>query len=111
MMKKQTQKLFSIMLCAVMMLGIVPIAKAATVQTYAIEPQYDNADSFSEGLAWVSKDLKYGFIDKTGKEVIAPQYDNAAPFSEAFFKKNLYRNDFFSCLINKAIFPIFSNHC
>ena len=38
--------------------------------------QYDKVMDFSEGLAAVSKDGKWGFIDKTGKEVIKPQYDN-----------------------------------
>ena len=30
---------------------------------------YDHVYSFSEGLALVGKDGKYGYIDKTGKEV------------------------------------------
>jgi hypothetical protein len=76
------KKLFSIMLCAVMILGIMPIAKAATVQTYAIEPQYDRVGDFHEGLAAVSKNRKWGFIDKRGKEVIALKYDWADSFSE-----------------------------
>ena len=45
-------------------------------------PQYDFAWNFSEGLAWVKKDGKYGFIDKTGKVVIALQYDNTYDFDE-----------------------------
>jgi len=36
----------------------------------------------SEGLALVSKSGKYGFIDKTGRFIIAPQFDNADSFSE-----------------------------
>lgn len=36
-----------------------------------IKPQYKEAGSFSNGLAWVSlEDRKYHFIDRTGKEVI-----------------------------------------
>ncbi|WP_170880352.1 WG repeat-containing protein [Paenibacillus odorifer] len=76
------KKLFSIMLCAVMMLGIMPNAKAATVQTYAIQPQYDRVGYFHEGLAEVSKNGKWGFIDKSGKEVIALKYDWSDSFSE-----------------------------
>ena len=34
-----------------------------------IEPQFDNAEPFSEGLAQVEKDGKLGFIDKSGKVV------------------------------------------
>jgi len=76
------KKLFNIMLCAVMILGIMPIAKAATVQTYAIKPQYEAAGDFHEGLAAIKRDGKWGFIDKTGKVVIAPQYDYVRQFSE-----------------------------
>ena len=39
-------------------------------------PKYDNARSFSEGLAAVKLNGKYGFIDKTGKEIIPLIYDN-----------------------------------
>ena len=47
-----------------------------------IKPQFADAESFSEGLAGVSKDRKVGYIDKTGKMVIKPQFDNAESFSE-----------------------------
>ena len=30
---------------------------------------YENVRSFNEGLCGIEKDGKYGFIDKTGKEV------------------------------------------
>ncbi len=51
-----------------------------------IEPQFDDAEPFSEGLAKVEKDDKYGFIDKSGKVVIEPQFDDAEPFSEGLAK-------------------------
>lgn len=35
---------------------------------------------FSDGLAVVKKDGKYGFIDRTGKEVIPLIYDDAYGF-------------------------------
>jgi hypothetical protein len=44
--------------------------------------RFDRAGNFSEGLAAVRKDEKWGFIDKTGKMVIPPQFDAAANFSE-----------------------------
>lgn len=52
-----------------------------------IAPKYDNALSFSEGLAAVSTSIegggsKYGFIDQNGNEVIPCQYDKASSFSE-----------------------------
>lgn len=44
--------------------------------------ELDNALPFSEGLAPVCKDDKWGFIDKTGKVVIDYQFDAAASFSD-----------------------------
>jgi hypothetical protein len=51
--------------------------------------------SFSEGLAVVSKDRLSGFIDKTGKVVISPQWDYCKSFSDGMAvvgkdKKNGY---------------------
>src|SRR5687767_3558247 len=39
-----------------------------------IKAKYDSADPFSEGLARVVRNNKYGFIDKAGKEVTAFKY-------------------------------------
>jgi hypothetical protein len=51
-----------------------------------IEPQFDRALNFSEGLAAVRAGengiLKWGYVDKTGAWVIQPQFDAAWPFSE-----------------------------
>ncbi len=53
---------------------------------FVIQPKYDIADSFTEGLARVAikKDQKYkwGFIDKTGTPRIPLQFDDAGNFSE-----------------------------
>jgi|GEM_PF-3288489 len=43
---------------------------------------YDDAGDFSEGLARVEVDGKYGFVDKEGNEVVSPKYDAAGDFSE-----------------------------
>jgi uncharacterized lipoprotein YddW (UPF0748 family) len=48
----------------------------------AIPPQFDQADSFSEGLARVRIGDKWGYIDQTGQFVISPQFDEANSFSE-----------------------------
>lgn len=45
-----------------------------------IEPQFDGADRFSDGLAMVLVDGKRGFIDKTGRLVIPARYDDAGSF-------------------------------
>ena len=50
--------------------------------TEVIELKYDDALDFSEGLAGVKQNGKWGFIDKTGAEVIPFIYDVVQPFSE-----------------------------
>jgi hypothetical protein len=49
-----------------------------------IQPQFDEADGFREGLSWVwvRIDKKWGAIDKTGKMVIQPQFAATDFFSE-----------------------------
>ena len=43
-------------------------------------PRYDQAFVFSEGLAAVKLDKKWGFIDKNGTMVIQPQFDETLAF-------------------------------
>lgn len=53
--------------------------------TYIVSPKFDNAGSFSEGLAAVKVGDKWGFIDKTGKMVIEPQFNpRQAQFNSRF---------------------------
>lgn len=49
---------------------------------FAIKPQFNNAQSFSEGLAGVQIGWRWGYINKAGAVVIKPQFDRAEPFSE-----------------------------
>ena len=44
--------------------------------------KYDSIEFFVEGMTYVSKDGKYGFIDTKGKEVVKPKYDSVGDFSE-----------------------------
>ncbi len=46
-----------------------------------IAPQFCDFRNFSEGLAAVEVEGKWGFIDKTGHIVIEPEYDSAQSFS------------------------------
>jgi hypothetical protein len=61
---------------------------------WVIEPQFDDARPFSDGLAaaqvGVAIDGKWGFIDRTGKFVIDPKFDEVGDFSEglAWVKTN-----------------------
>jgi serine/threonine protein kinase len=53
---------------------------------FAIQAQFDSVGSFSEGLAEVKVDGKWGYIDKSGKIVIQPQFDDVSKFSEGLAK-------------------------
>lgn len=49
-------------------------------QILSLGIKYDNASNFSDGLALVLKNSKFGFINKSGKEVIAIKYEEAESF-------------------------------
>lgn len=46
-----------------------------------IEPQFEDARSFSNGFAAVKKDGLWGFITKTGAVAIEPQFEDAKDFN------------------------------
>ncbi|NEW09107.1 hypothetical protein GK047_24330 [Paenibacillus sp. SYP-B3998] len=46
-----------------------------------IQPQFEGAGNFSEGLAAVQVKGSWGYIDPKGNTVITPQYDSASEFS------------------------------
>jgi hypothetical protein len=50
--------------------------------TWLLEPQFDDAENFSDGMAAVKKDGKWGYINKQGTIVIPPQFDDAKNFSD-----------------------------
>jgi hypothetical protein len=55
-----------------------------------IEPQFDKAENFSDGLAEIQIGGKYGFIDSTGRIIIIPQFDNyVGKFSEGLAIVNI----------------------
>lgn len=54
--------------------GAVGIIDAAGKEI--VPPKYDNAAPFSEGLAAVVRDKKWGFVDRTGKVVIPLKYES-----------------------------------
>lgn len=97
-MKKNTlrRRLCSLCLGAALLVGsAVPAMAAGTgasedvergVLTYTqlIAPQYEDADTFGEGLAAVKQNGKWGYVDETGKLVIPCKYDLAYGFNEGY---------------------------
>lgn len=75
------KKLLSLALALVMCLGLAVPALAAGY-TEVIPCKYDEVWSFSEGLAVVELDGKWGYIDKTGEEVVPFKYDQVWDFSD-----------------------------
>ncbi|HOK92116.1 MAG TPA: WG repeat-containing protein, partial [Spirochaetota bacterium] len=49
---------------------------------WIIQPQFDWADDFHEGMARVKKNGKLGYINKEGTLIIQPQFDWAWDFHE-----------------------------
>lgn len=47
---------------------------------------YQSAERFSEGVAWVKQNNKFGAIDKNGKAVIASRFDDAFVFENGICK-------------------------
>ena len=48
-----------------------------------IEPQWDEAESFSNGLAAVSLNGKYGYINTSGQLIITPTWEYVSKFNES----------------------------
>jgi len=64
--------------------------KAGSFRTTPLtDDKYDNATDFSEGMAAVKVNGKWGFIDTTGKMVIAPQFNPSQPQFNAHFSEGL----------------------
>lgn len=68
----------SLMLCTMMLLSGMPGTAFAKAKTLP----YERIESFSDGLAMVCRNGKWGFVDKTGKEVVKTKYTAVRSFSE-----------------------------
>ncbi|MES2951793.1 MAG: WG repeat-containing protein [Pseudomonadota bacterium] len=64
-----------------------------------IPQRFEVAKPFSEGLAAVRIEGLYGFIDATGKIVIAPRFQNAGPFAGEYAE---VRMDDASGIVNRS---------
>jgi hypothetical protein len=83
-----------------------------TTGAQVVDFKYERIGEFSEGMAVVQKEGKFGFVDKSGKEVIPLMYEDAARFSEGLAAVKLNRKNGF---INKkgemVIEPQFERGC
>jgi hypothetical protein len=70
-----------------------------------ISLKYDDAYSFSEGLAQVKLGGKWGFVDKTGKEAIPLKYDDASTFFIGKAKVKLSGREFYIDKTGKEVSP------
>jgi len=88
-MKRFVRKAFTLFWVMVLIAACLPVYAFAAEEGYGIlsvteitPPVYEDAKDFSEGLAAVKKDGKWGFIDTDNNVVIPFKYDIAASFSE-----------------------------
>jgi len=84
---KNKMKIISIALAAAIMLSLIPgtaLASAGQYVSFLVQPTlvYDTVYDFTEGLARVSRDNKYGYADKTGNIVIPLDYEWATGFND-----------------------------
>jgi hypothetical protein len=56
----------------------------------AIKPQFDYADQFEEGRAEIELGSKWGYIDNTGRIVVATKYDIVMPFSDGLGRVKVF---------------------
>ena len=68
--------------------------------------EYEQIGDFLEGLAVVKSNGKYGFIDKTGKEVISLKYDEVENFREGLAKVVLNKKIGYINKIERIVIPI-----
>lgn len=74
--------------------------KKESVGKVAVDFKYDEVRKFSEKMAAVKVNGKWGFINKSGKEVIKPEYDAASDFENGFARVKL--NGRWGCINKKG---------
>ncbi|MCA1993770.1 MAG: WG repeat-containing protein [Coleofasciculus sp. S288] len=78
-------------ICRALKIPGVPLQYIPGMEFVVIPPQFEEADSFNEGLARVKVGEKWGYIDKTGKFAIQPQLDEANSFSQGLALVRTYQ--------------------
>jgi hypothetical protein len=81
------KKFVSLIVAIIMMYISSPFAYAAQDPVFSIDyNSFALGEKFSEGLTVIKVNDKYGYMDKTGSQVIKPQFDKAGLFSEGYAK-------------------------
>lgn len=70
------------LICRALDIPGVPSKYIPGMNFIVIEPQFDQADSFSQGLARVKIGNQWGYIDKQGKFVLQREFEEAESFAE-----------------------------
>lgn len=68
--------------CFLLAISLVVSAKAQVGYSWVVNPVYDDAGDFSNGLAIVKKGGLFGAIDTNGKEVVPVEFAELNPFTE-----------------------------
>ncbi|MCC8120455.1 MAG: S-layer homology domain-containing protein [Oscillospiraceae bacterium] len=78
------KRIVSVLLCVCLTLSLFVIGASASDTRYKvlIDPVYEDASSFSDGLAAVKVNGKWGFIDESGEMVIQAKYDYVTGFND-----------------------------
>ncbi len=98
------RKIITLLLAVVLSLSLMGCNSSTGSRTTAITP----VESFSEGLALVKQNNKYGYIDTTGHLKIPIQFDEAESFKDGIAKVTISAdNDTYQAYINSEGNTIF----
>jgi hypothetical protein len=64
----------------IILLTAIPLS--AQKAQWVVKPKYEAVSTFSEGVAAVKLNGKWGYVTDKGKEIVSPAYDVVYPFSE-----------------------------
>ncbi len=102
--------LIMIMVLNIAVTSIVDNAYGAEAEIIWLEKEYDEIYFVSEDLIKVGYKDKYGFINKSGKEIIPIKYDYIEEFSEGLARVGLNDKEGFLDKTGKEVVSIKYNH-
>lgn len=68
--------------------------------------EYEDSGDYADGLVWVSRGGKYGYINKAGEEIVPLKYDMAEDFSEGLARVQLEELYGFINTSGKEVVPV-----